>query len=123
MLCECVDFLSKCQQAMQDYKAAAYALSSYKWDDVVKKSSGGGSSSSPDWMSVERRVEWYVRTAQFWLEENETGSASQQIKRAHALIQELPKPPPSTPPPHLPRPPASPSSSFLQDVLRARPRQ
>lgn len=43
-------------------------------------------------MRVERRLDWLVRTAQFFLEEQETGSASQQIKRAHALLTELPKP-------------------------------
>ena len=92
VLCECVDLLSRCHQAMNDYKAAAYALASFKWDDVVKKSSGGGGGGGgSDWMRVERRVDWYVRTAQFFLEENETGSASQQIKRAHAIVNELPK--------------------------------
>ena len=89
-LCECVDLLSRCHQAMDDYKAAAYALASFKWDDVVKKSGGGGGG-GVEWMRVERRVDWYVRTAQFFLEENETGSASQQIKRAHAIVNELPK--------------------------------
>ena len=88
-LCECVDLLSKCHQAEGDFRAAAYALASYKWDDVVKKSGAGGGGS--EWMRVERRVDWHVRTAQFFLHEQETGSASQQIKRAHALINELPK--------------------------------
>ena len=101
-LCEAVDLLARCHQALDDYAKAAYALSSFRWDDVAKKGAAaaaagqgggggaaGGTGSSNDWMRVERRVEWLVRTAEFFLAVQETGSASQQIKRAHALINEL----------------------------------
>lgn len=38
---------------------------------------------------VDRRVSWHVDCASFWLAADETGSASQQIKRAHGLIAEV----------------------------------
>lgn len=47
--------------------------------------------SSEAWQSAANRVAWYVSSAELWLSVDETGSASQQIKRAHALISELPK--------------------------------
>lgn len=40
---------------------------------------------------MDRRVGWYVNTAEFFLATGESGLASQQIKRAHTLISELSK--------------------------------
>ena len=97
-LCECVALLADCHKALEDYGKAAYTLASFRWDDWVKKSSTAASSSSAttDWARPERRVAWHVNAAELFLAVNETGSASQQIKRAHALINELPKAPPAT---------------------------
>lgn len=41
--------------------------------------------------SVDRRAGWFVNTAEFFLAIGESGLASQQIKRAHALMSELGK--------------------------------
>ena len=78
-----LDLLAKCHQANGDFKSAAYTLSSFKFDDYKNKSSA----------DVSKRVGWYVNTAEFFLAIQESGMASQQIKRAHALISELSKVP------------------------------
>ena len=41
--------------------------------------------------TVDRRAGWYVNTAEFFLAIGESGLASQQIKRAHALMNEVSK--------------------------------
>lgn len=41
--------------------------------------------------NAERRALWFVQTAEFFLAIGESGLASQQIKRAHALMSELSK--------------------------------
>ena len=92
-LCECIALLADCNRAMEEYGKAAYTLASFRWDDWVKKSSAGSAAATTDWAKPERRVEWHVDAAELFLAVNETGSASQQIKRAHALINELPKVP------------------------------
>ena len=70
-----VDLLGKCYQANKDFKSAALILSSFKPDDHRGKCS----------TTAEQRVEWYISIAEHWLEVQETGPASQAIKRAHAL--------------------------------------
>ena len=89
-LCECIALLADCHKALEEYGKAAYTLASFRWDDWVKKANSGSAAAS-DWARPERRVEWHVSAAELFLAVNETGSASQQIKRAHALINELPK--------------------------------
>ena len=90
-LCECLALLADCHKAMEEYGKAAYTLASFRWDDWVKKSTSTSASAATEWAKPERRVEWHVSAAELFLAVNETGSASQQIKRAHALINELPK--------------------------------
>jgi len=75
-LMNALELLAQCHQANGDFKSAAYALSSFKFDDKQN-------------CSAEHRVRWYVQTAEFFLAINESGMASQQIKRAHALMAEL----------------------------------
>jgi COP9 signalosome complex subunit 4 len=75
-----LDLLAKCYQAEGEYKQAAYALGSFKFDDYRGKS---------QLATVEKRVEWHVSTAEFWLAVQEIGSAAQQIKRAHAFVNEV----------------------------------
>ena len=41
--------------------------------------------------NAERRARWFVQSAEFFLAIGESGLASQQIKRAHALMSELSK--------------------------------
>ena len=88
-LCECIALLAEVHKALEDYGKAAYTLASFRWDEWVKKSTT--TSAATDWAKTERRVEWHVSAAELFLAVNETGSASQQIKRAHALVNELPK--------------------------------
>lgn len=76
-----LDLLAKCHQANGDFKSAAYTLSSFRFDDYKNKSTA----------DLAKRVGWYVNTAEFFLAIQESGLASQQIKRAHALIAELTK--------------------------------
>ena len=91
-LCECLALLADCHKAMEEYGKAAYTLASFRWDDWVKKSANtAAAAAQSEWAKPERRVEWHVSAAELFLAVNETGSASQQIKRAHALINELPK--------------------------------
>jgi len=80
-LMNALELLAQCHQANKDYKAAAYTLSSFKFDDFKSKCSA----------SAEHRAKWFVRTAEFFLQEGESGLASQQIKRAHTLISEVGK--------------------------------
>jgi len=70
-----VKLLSECYQAEGEFKKAAFALASFKFD----KSSA----------TAEQKVDWFVDTAEFWLEVNESGPASQQVTRAHMLLQEV----------------------------------
>ena len=88
-LCECIALLAEVHKALEEWGKAAYTLASFRWDDWVKKA--GGAAGVPEWARPERRVEWHVSAAELFLAVNETGSASQQIKRAHALVNELPK--------------------------------
>lgn len=74
-----IDLLAKCHQANGDFKSAAYALASFKFEDYRGKCNA----------TSERRIAWYVDTADFWLGVNETGSASQAIKKAHGIITEI----------------------------------
>ena len=90
-LCECIALLAEVHKALEDYGKAAYTLASFRWDDWVKKSNSSSAAVTTDWAKPERRVEWHVSAAELFLAVNETGSASQQIKRAHALVNELPR--------------------------------
>jgi COP9 signalosome complex subunit 4 len=80
-LMNALELLAQCHQANKDYKSAAYTLSSFKFDEFKAKSSA----------TAEQRAKWFVRTAEFFLQVGESGLASQQIKRAHTLMQEVSK--------------------------------
>jgi len=58
-------------------KAAAFALGSFNFE---KGSSAG----------FAEQVGWYLDTAEFYLDADIPGSASQQVKKAHRLVSEIP---------------------------------
>lgn len=72
--------LSECYQASGEYRKAAQTLSSFRFD---------GHRSQVEATPLEQ-LQWHVNAAQFYLEVDEAGPASQAIKRAHALSSEAP---------------------------------
>lgn len=84
-----IELLAKAHQGMGEYRQAAYTLQSFRFEDYAKKNDSDGDSDS--WMSVTKRFDWYLTTAELWLAVEDTGPASQAIKKAHALLSEIPK--------------------------------
>lgn len=74
-LMNAVYLLYQLYTAEEDWKKAAFTLTSFRFDKFR------GSAASPA-----RQVSWHVDTAECWLECGETGSASQAIKKAHSLV-------------------------------------
>lgn len=72
-LMDCLHLLSLLHQANDDWQSAARALTSYKFDSRRCSATN------------EQKVEWFVETAELWLECEETGHAGQAIKKAHGL--------------------------------------
>jgi len=77
-LLEAVDVLSKMYEGEQDWKKAAFCMSSFKFEQYRHLS-----------CSADRKVEWYVNTAETWLEAEESGMASQSVKKAHVLMNQV----------------------------------
>jgi COP9 signalosome complex subunit 4 len=75
-LMEATDLLAQIYQAEDMWKKAAYALTGFKFEKYRQCTA-----------TPERRVDWQVNAAELWLECEEAGSASQAIKKAHAMIQ------------------------------------
>jgi COP9 signalosome complex subunit 4 len=73
-----LQLLATAFQAEGDYKKAASALAQFKFDNYR------GSTATP-----EQKMTWYIETAEFYLEANDTGPASQQLTRAHGLLKEM----------------------------------
>jgi COP9 signalosome complex subunit 4 len=65
-------------QGEGDFKKAASALAQFKFDNYR------GSTAT-----IEQKMTWYIETAEFHLEANDTGPASQQLTRAHGLLKEI----------------------------------
>ena len=74
-------FLSECYEADRDYKQAARTLNSFKFDSYRTAVE----------TSPQEKMKWFVDTARFFLQADDTVSASQSIKRAHAFLPEIEK--------------------------------
>jgi len=77
-LMKAVDLLAGVYQAQGEFKRAAYTLSSFKFDSYRNLS-----------VSAAEKVQWLVNTAEFYLAVDDSGMASQNIKRAYGLIGEV----------------------------------
>jgi COP9 signalosome complex subunit 4 len=70
-----VKLLAAMYEEEGDFKRAAFTLGSFRFEQYRQCSA-----------SVADKVTWYVNAAENWLECDETGSAGQQVKRAHAHV-------------------------------------
>lgn len=77
-LLEAVDFLAQLYMGDENWKKAAFMLTSFKFETYRHCTA-----------SAERKVEWFVNTAETWLEADETGMASQAVNKAHSLMQSV----------------------------------
>jgi COP9 signalosome complex subunit 4 len=73
-----LQLLATAFQAEGDFKKAASALAQFKFDNYRNCTA-----------STEQKMNWYIETAEFNLEANDTGIASQQLTRAHGLLKEI----------------------------------
>lgn len=73
-LMEGIALLASIYQAENEWKKAAFLLSGFRFE-IYRCSA-----------TMTRKVEWYIDATETWLECDEIGPASQQIKKAHALI-------------------------------------
>jgi COP9 signalosome complex subunit 4 len=78
--CRSIQLLSDYLQDSGDLRASAAALNSVKVEEFRSKTSFNQPS---------KRFHWFVKTAELWLAADEIGPASQQIKRALALLSEV----------------------------------
>jgi len=74
-LMEAIALLASIYQAESEWKKAAFLLSGFRFENFRQCTA-----------SPSRKVEWYIDATETWLECDETGSASQQIKKAHSLV-------------------------------------
>jgi len=72
---EAIALLASMYQAESEWKKAAYLLSGFRFENFRQCTASNA-----------RKVEWFIDATETWLECDETGSASQQIKKAHALV-------------------------------------
>jgi len=70
-----VAMLAQAHEGAGDFKKAGFARSSYKFDAYRGCTA-----------TNEQKLEWYIETAEDWLECVETGSAAQMLMKAHALV-------------------------------------
>jgi len=75
-LMKLIGLLSVVYEEAEDFKKAALTLISFKFDSPQVQAT-----------PVER-VTWFVNAAEDWLECDDSGSASQQVKKAHVLLGE-----------------------------------
>jgi COP9 signalosome complex subunit 4 len=75
---EAVELLANLYKSDEQWSKAASTLSSFKFANYRQVSA-----------SAERRVAWFVETAECWLEIQDDGRATQQIQNAHAIISEV----------------------------------
>jgi len=74
-LMEGIALLASIYQAESEWKKAAFLLSGFRFENFRQCTA-----------SASKKVDWYIDATETWLECDETGSASQQIKKAHALM-------------------------------------
>jgi len=77
-LMDAVELLANLYRSEDQWAKAAGALSSFKFQNYRQVSA-----------SPEKRVAWFAETAEYWLEIQDDGRASQQIQNAHAMISEI----------------------------------
>jgi len=77
-LMKMISLLAQAHQGEGDYKKAAFVLGSFKFDQYRMCTA-----------SPEDRVNWHVDCAGFWVAVQEIGNASQAIKRAHVMINDV----------------------------------
>jgi len=77
-LMQFISLLAQCYQAQEEFKKAAFALSSFKFDALRGCTA-----------SATQRMTWLVETAEFWLEAGESGSATQSLNKAHTMVKEV----------------------------------
>lgn len=80
-LMRAVRLLAEAYQGEGSFRKAAQALTSFEFDGWR----------SPVEAAPRERLEWHVMAAQFFLEVDESGPASQAIKRAHQFASEAPR--------------------------------
>lgn len=73
-----ISLLGALYMAEDDFKKAAFAYTSFKFNAYRAKAA-----------TPSRQVEWHVDTAEAWLEVDEVGSASQAIKKAQQNIKQV----------------------------------
>jgi COP9 signalosome complex subunit 4 len=81
--CRSIELLAEFLQEDGDLRGAAVALNSVKFDEIRSKTC---------YVQPVKRFQWHVKTAELWLAADEIGPASQQIKRAHAFLNEIKDP-------------------------------
>eukprot|EP01006_Ploeotia_vitrea_P000360 TRINITY_DN102929_c0_g1_i1.p1 TRINITY_DN102929_c0_g1~~TRINITY_DN102929_c0_g1_i1.p1 ORF type:complete len:423 (-),score=247.13 TRINITY_DN102929_c0_g1_i1:56-1297(-) len=69
-------WLSECYQGQGDFKRAAQTLSSFRFDAYIR---------TPLNADPQFQMQWWIDATMFYLEINESGPASQCIKRGHSL--------------------------------------
>jgi len=73
-----VDFLATVYQGENEFKKAAVVLSGFKFDQYRQLN-----------LSAAEKVNWLVNTAEFWLSVDDSGNASQHVKRAYQFVSEV----------------------------------
>jgi len=73
-----VDFLASVYQVQNEFKKAAVVLSGFKFDNYRQLN-----------LSAAEKVNWLVNTAEFWLSVDDSGNASQHVKRAYQFVSEV----------------------------------
>jgi len=77
-LMNAIFLLYQLHMAEDEFKEAAHILTSFKFNQYRAQGA-----------SPNKQVDWHVNTTECWLEINETGSASQSIKKAQALLKQI----------------------------------
>jgi len=73
-----VELLGSVYQAQNEFKKAAVVLSGFKFDQYRQLN-----------LSAAEKVNWLVNTAEFWLSVDDSGNASQHVKRAYQFVSEV----------------------------------
>lgn len=77
-LMEAIELVANLYHAEEEMSKAAFARTSFKFDKYRHCSA-----------SNEKKVDWYIETAELWLSCEETGSAGQAIRKAHGIVNSL----------------------------------
>jgi len=74
-LMHAIELVANLYHAEEEMSKAAFARTSFKFEKYRHCSA-----------SDEKKVEWYIETAELWLGSEETGSAGQAIRKAHGIV-------------------------------------